>query len=77
MDWAKLLLACVKLLSLMMNYAREKQLLDAGSQQALASLLKAQADDLEKDNAIRKQIRDRNAAVPSTNSLPTDGFRRD
>lgn len=77
MDWAKLLLACVKLLSLLMSYAREKQLLDAGSQQALASLLKAQADDLEKDNAIRKQIRDRNAAVPSASSLPTDGFRRD
>ena len=77
MDWAKLLLACVRLMTLLFTYAREKQLLDAGSQQALASLLKAQADDLEKDNAVRKQIRERNAAVPSTSSLPNDGFRRD
>lgn len=77
MDWAKLLLACVKLMNVLFTYVREKQLLEAGSQQALASLLRAQADDLEKDNAIRKQIRERNAAVPSTDSLPTDGFRRD
>lgn len=77
MDWAKLLLACVKLMNLLFTYARERQLLQAGEQQALAVLLRAQAEALEKSNAVREEIRRRNAGVPDGDSLPDDGFRRD
>lgn len=77
MDWAKLLLAIVKLFNLVFTYARERQLLEAGQQQALASVLRAQADAIDKANQVRLTIRQRNAAVPSGDSLPDDGFRRD
>lgn len=77
MDWAKLLLALATLFSQLLTWAREKQLLDAGQQQALASIMRVQADALERSNKVREEISKRNATVPQSSSLPDDGFRRD
>ena len=77
MSWANLLIALVKLVNLVFTYAQERKLLNAGAQQALAVLLRAQAEALEKSNVIREDIRRRNANVAATSSLPDDGFRRD
>jgi hypothetical protein len=47
-DWAKFLLGLVQLLGALVQYLNAKQLLDAGGQQAIAKILRAQADDLHK-----------------------------
>lgn len=76
MDWAKLLLGCVGLLSQLMTWAREKQLLDAGAQQAIAEALRAQLKEVDAANAARARVR----SVIVDGKLPEnyrDAFRRD
>lgn len=77
MDWAKLLLAGVQVLAYLLKYASDRQLIDAGQKQALAALLRAQADVIDEAKKAREEARARNNSVPKSDSLPTDGYRRD
>lgn len=77
MDWAKALLALLQVFAYLLKYATDRQLLDAGAQKALANLLTAQANVLKQAEEARAEARARNAAVPKSDSLPDDGFRRD
>lgn len=74
---AKLLLALAQLLSLGLNYARERDLMNAGEEQAIAVLLKTQADIIDKADKARAAAHAANSAVPTSSILPDDGFRRD
>lgn len=77
MNWAKLLLTLAEIMAYLVKYATDRQLLDAGQQKALASLLRQQADVLKTADEARQEARANNARIPKSDSLPTDGFRRD
>jgi hypothetical protein len=77
MTWAKLLLACAQITLYLLKYASERELISAGEQSALASLLKAEANAVEKATAAREKARASNALVPKSDGLSNDGFRRD
>jgi len=75
--WGKILLTGLQVLAYLLKYASEAQLLKAGEQKALLAMLTQQQkyiDDVLKAGAEQAK---RNAAVPTTDSLPDDGFRRD
>ena len=74
MNWANLLLGCAQLLALVLTWARERELMDAGGSEVIAKILSKQADDIRKANAAR-------AAADAINADPgrvfeDDGFRR-
>lgn len=72
-----ILLALLRGLGALLEMARERQWLKAGEQQALADLLRKQADDLQKAENAREAARRDHARVPRDRGLPDDGFRRD
>jgi len=74
---AKLLLALAQLLSLGLTYARERDLMNAGEAQAIAVLLKTQADIIDNADKARAAAHAANNVIPPSSSLPDDGFRRD
>jgi hypothetical protein len=59
------------------SHLRDKKLIDAEGEAALAKALRRQLDDIERAAKARDEVRARNAAVPADSSLPDDGFRRD
>lgn len=74
MNWAGLFLGFAQLLVLALTWARERQLMDAGRSEAIADLLRKEADAIRKANAAR-------AAADAINADPSrlresDGFRR-
>lgn len=76
MSWVSLFLALVKMVAAIGGYLREKQLLDAGTQRALAALLREQADEMQKAAAIREKL-DADLAAHPDKLRDDDGFRRD
>ena len=72
-----IVLALLRGLGALLDIARERQWLKAGEQQALADLLRKQADDLQKAEDAREAARRDHAGVPRDRGLPDDGFRRD
>lgn len=77
LDWAKLLLTCAQVTLYLLKFASDRQLITAGEQKALATLLRAETDAIEKATAAREKARAANDAIPKSDSLPNDGFRRD
>ncbi len=77
MNWLKLVLGLIELLSSLLVWARERQLLDAGAQQEIAKALQAQADAITNANNARKEARSHIASTPKSDGLFNDGFRRD
>ena len=77
MNWAAILLALANALASLMTWLREKELVSLGEAQAAVQGLKKHIDDIEKGNQARAEVRERNAGVPQSDSLPDDGFRRD
>lgn len=74
MNWASLLLGFAQLLALVLTWARERELMDAGKSELIAALLRKESD------AIRKAIAAR-AAIDAVTADPArvfedDGFRR-
>ena len=75
MNWASLLLGFAQLLALVLTWARERELMDAGKSEVIAALLRKESDAIRKANAAR-------AAADAVNADPArvfedDGFRRD
>lgn len=77
MDYFKLALGLITLLTKFLVYIREKELLKAGEAAAVANQMRTAASEIAKANKAREEARRNNANVPSTDSLPDDGFRRD
>lgn len=77
MDWAKLALAFVNLLDSLANWLRESQLIKQGQEKQQAIVTTAEVKETDEASQIRVEARRANSAVPSTDSLPNDGYRRD
>lgn len=75
-QWGTLCIMGANLLVSFITYVREKELISAGEQNMLASILSKQADDIAKASKAREDTRNHNAAVPANVSLPDDGFQR-
>ena len=75
--WGKALLLALSLVSSLVQWMREQKLLKEAEQKILADFLKQQQEILNEADKIRKQAADDAARVPSSDSLPTDGYRRD
>lgn len=75
--WGKVALALAQGLVSLLTYLRERQLLQAGEDKALADVLQGELNAINKATAARLAARARNAAVPKSDSLPNDGHRRD
>ena len=74
MNWAALLLGLAQALALVLTWARERELMEAGKSELIAALLREQSDAIRKANAAR-------AAADAVNADPTrlredDGHRR-
>lgn len=59
------------------TWLQQGQLLRAGKKEAQADQLEEQAHEIKTAVEVRESVRTSNAAVPVTDSLPDDGFRRD
>ncbi len=74
MNWASLLLGFAQLLALVLTWARERELMEAGKSEMIAALLRKESDAIRKANAAR-------AAADIANADPAklredDGYRR-
>ncbi len=74
MNWASLLLGFAQLLALVLTWARERELMEAGKSEMIAALLRKESDAIRKANAAR-------LAADTANADPAklredDGFRR-
>lgn len=66
-----------KSLSTFFSWLQQNQLIQSGRVEAEAAQLREKANELETATRVREEVRRRNSAVPVTDSLPDDGFRRD
>lgn len=76
-QWGKLAIISASLLATFITWLRENELMNAGEQRMLASILTRQANDIQTAIKARQDASANNAAIPSGVSLPTDGHRRD
>lgn len=76
-SWIALLVAILRAAGSLAAFARERQWLKAGEAQALAELMRKQADDLLRAEQARDAARRNADGVPRDRGLPDDGFRRD
>lgn len=76
-SWITVLAALFRAAGALADLARERQWLKAGEAQALAELMRKQADDFLRAEEAREAARRNHAAVPHDRGLPDDGFRRD
>jgi hypothetical protein len=53
----KILWPALQFVVLLLTYARERQLIDAGQQRAIADMLRKQADLVDKANKTRDRVR--------------------
>jgi hypothetical protein len=77
LTWAQILLAAFGLVSSLVAYARERQLIKEADERAFAKFFAKQMETVDEALKARQSARDANAAVPPADSLPDDGFRRD
>ena len=77
MDYLKLALGLITLLTRFITYLREKELLKAGEAQAIAMQMRTAASEIARANRAREEAAKRNASVSNGSSLPDDQFRRD
>jgi hypothetical protein len=73
-DWVKVIVGAVQLLGALITYLRERQLLNAGGAEAIAKILRAQADDLHK---IQDTMAAAGKRFDDNNGMPADGKFRD
>ena len=69
--------ALFKALSGIFGWLQQNQLIKAGEAGAVAKQLEKNNHDVEVAIQAREETRARSAAVPVSDSLPDDGFRRD
>ena len=74
MDWFKLAVGVVQLLGFFMKFLTDRQLLTAGGAEAIAKILRAQADDLHK---IKDAMADAGKRFDAAGGMPSDGKFRD
>lgn len=74
MNWAALLLGLAQALALVLTWARERELMEAGKSELIAALLREQSDAIRKANAARAAADTANADPASLRS--DDGHRR-
>jgi len=53
----KILWPALQFLVLLLTYARERQLIDAGQAKAIADMMRKQADLVDKANQVRDRVR--------------------
>lgn len=66
-----------KALSSIFGWLQQNQLIKAGQDGAAVSALEKKTHEIEIAVAAREAARNQSAAVPVSDSLPDDGFRRD
>lgn len=66
-----------KALSSIFGWLQQNQLIKAGQDGAVVTALEKKTHEIETAVAAREEARAESAAVPVTDSLPDDGFRRD
>lgn len=77
LTWGQVLLAALGLVSSLVAFARERQLINEADERAFARFYAKQMETIDEALKARKEARDANAGVPSSDGLPNDGFRRD
>ena len=75
--WGKALLLALSLVSSLVSYMRERNLLKQAEEKLLADFIKWQQEIINEANKVREQAATDAARVPTADSLPTDGYRRD
>lgn len=66
LTWAKLALVLAQLLSQLLTWLREKQLIEQGEAKVIADILAQQAEALSTANKVREQLDDDFARDPSS-----------
>ncbi len=77
MNWLSLLLLCVKLVGALAVFLQRRQIINEAQAALVAAAMKEQLRVLGVANEARTAQHQRNLAVPDTDKLPDDGFRRD
>lgn len=75
--WAKLALAIVEWFSSLTIWFREESLRKQGATEVKAEIQQGKLEAIREANKARDEARHGSAAVPESDSLPDDGFRRD
>ena len=66
-----------KFLGGLFSFLQQNQLVTAGQDKEIAKNSQAEVEAIEDGIKARDEARAANAAIPSTDGLPDDGFRRD
>jgi hypothetical protein len=74
---ASIVLAALKLISALVDYLRERKLINAAQDATIAQIAATLAKTKEQADAAREDQRRRNRNVAPADGLPDDGFRRD
>lgn len=75
--WGKALLLALSLVSSLVTYMRERNLLKQAEEELLTDFIKQQQEIINEAQKVREQAAIDAARVPTVDSLPDDGFRRD
>jgi hypothetical protein len=77
MNWLSLLLFGVKIVGALAVFLQRRQIINEAQTAMVAAAMKEQLRVLGVANEARTVQHQRNLAVPDTDKLPDDGFRRD
>ena len=77
MSFGSILASLFKALSSIFGWLQQNQLIKAGQDGATVSALEKKTHEIEIAVAAREAARLQSDAVPVSDSLPDDGFRRD
>ena len=75
--WGKALLLALSLVASLVQWMRERKLMQEAEEKLLLDFLRKQQEYIDEAKKIRDKAARDAAAVPSTDSLPDDGYRRD
>lgn len=77
LTWGQVILALLGVVGSLVTFARERQLIKDADEKAFAKFFAKQLEIINEAHKAREEARAANAAVPESDSLPNDGFRRD
>jgi hypothetical protein len=77
LDWPRLALAIIQMLSSLVEWIKGESLREEGREEVAGRINTEALNALTRANKAREDAAARNHAVPESDSLPDDGFRRD
>lgn len=75
--WGKVLLLALSLVGSLVQWMREQNLMKQAEEKLLLDFLRKQQEYIDEAKKIREQVARDASTIPTADSLPDDGYRRD